>query len=487
VAGKEVNSRLLPQSAGVSLADEIERAMRHGQYAPGSLLALESELQTRHATGRSVVRQAIRILVQRGVVYTRRGKGGGLVVAEPHPGSASRALSIVLESKAANIGDVARLLKVTDEHLFSNCVTRVALAECERLRSLANRLDGMTDDEFLRVGGHRQLQIALRRAFGHPAESLTQQTCMDCGIDLIPYSVSLAEESRRGEFWGLMLQMVEALIAGDSSGMLELRLRQRQLFEGKFTAASGSTQEAQPEAPGSSARLNALSSEQEQSGETSAERLTREILREIRHLGWKAGNRIGGVEDLMQRYDASPGVLRQAVRMLEEYGAVQMQRGRHGGLLIAIPDEARAVQRAVGYLRMAGARPKDVHLYLFQLLLDSLSQEAGGAEPEAVAALAAVIEPSGSRGPPQPSFSRDLYLAISRLSRNPAMHLIVRVLIECMQPSDLSVPKPASAQALDEMLKSYKAHDIPKARRALLGYANQVIAAPSARELTSDE
>jgi DNA-binding GntR family transcriptional regulator len=69
-------STMKQQSAGVALADEIEHEIRSAQHAPDSVLAFENELQARHGAGRSVVRQAIRILVQRGVVYTRRGKGG---------------------------------------------------------------------------------------------------------------------------------------------------------------------------------------------------------------------------------------------------------------------------------------------------------------------------------------------------------------------------------------------------------------------------
>jgi DNA-binding FadR family transcriptional regulator len=466
--------RKAPQSAGVTLADEIEQAMRSARHAPGSVLALENELQARHGAGRSVVRQAIRILAQRGVIYTRRGKGGGLIVAGLEPESASRALAIVIESQLTGLPEIGSLLTATNNHLFSNCAPRVALAECERLRSLAKHLDGLPADEFLRVGGHRQLQLAVRRAFGDPVASLAQHVCMDCGLDLIPYSITIVEQRRRGEFWNLMLQMVDALVAGNVPLMFELDRRQQRMNEAHWASLRHSDRQQKRKR----ANSNVLSSAEEQSGETGAERLTREILREIRSLGWKAGERIGVAEDLMQRYRASPNVLRQAIRMLEEYSAVQMQLGRHGGLLIAVPNEARAIHRAVGYLRMAGIRSRDVNLYLVQLLLDALNRCAERPAPEALTGLQDAIEQArSSRRQHQPDLASNLYLAIVRLSNNPALELFVRLLLACVPQDVLERVLPsASTQILDLMLKCILARDIPRARRALLEYASLAFA-----------
>src|SRR5277367_1021226 len=62
-------------SAGMLLADEIERQIREGCLLAGSLFASEQELQSRSKAGRSVVRHAVRLLERRGVASMRRGVG----------------------------------------------------------------------------------------------------------------------------------------------------------------------------------------------------------------------------------------------------------------------------------------------------------------------------------------------------------------------------------------------------------------------------
>ena len=134
------------QQAGVALADAIEKEIRKDRHLPGAVLAFENELQSRHQVGRSVVRQAVRILEQRGIAYMRRGNGGGLIVTEPKPQAAIRVLSIVLESQLADFADLATLVKVTDEHLYLDCAARVDEEECERLRALVKRLQRLSDE-----------------------------------------------------------------------------------------------------------------------------------------------------------------------------------------------------------------------------------------------------------------------------------------------------------------------------------------------------
>jgi DNA-binding FadR family transcriptional regulator len=463
-------------SAAVALADQIEQRIYLSRQQPDSVLAFENELQAQFGTGRSVVRQAIRILVQRGVVYTRRGKGGGTLLAKLDPEAASRALSVVLEGQLTSMSHIAELLDATDSHLFSNRAPRIGIAQCEELRSLVKHLDGLAPDEFLRVGAHRQVQVALRNAFGDAAASLAQRTCMDCGIDLIPYAVHVAEEQRRGGFWDLTLQLVEALIAGDVSLMFEIRLMQRRMWEENWPQLLDvhETRDRERSARGD------LSGMERESGETGAVRLAREILRDVHARGWKVGERLGSAQELMQRYGASPGLLRQAVRMLEEYSAVHMQRGRNGGLQIAAPDEGRAIQRAVGYLQSAGVRPDDLKLYLDQLLLVALNHGAQAASVEQLGALrTSVSRILSSRGQNQLATGVEFSLALAELSANPALKLFVRVLLASLPPGAPKRPlSPDTPAILTELLHAITTSDVPKARRAFLQYVNPANALP---------
>jgi DNA-binding FadR family transcriptional regulator len=456
------------QLAGVALADAIEKEVRTGKHKPGAVLGFESHLISRYGKGRSVVRQAIRILEQRGIAYTRRGTGGGLIVAEPEPSSAVRALSIVISSQFADFTDISGLTSAADNHQFLNCVGRVDFAAGRDLQELARRVDGLSADEFMSTGGHRQVLDGISRAFDDPAASLAQRTAMDCGTDLVPYPIFAAEARRRGEFWELTRQLVDALVSGNVPLMFELRMRQWRLFSASWSSR-GNLDRVHDRIP---PRIDEAGPQTTQSG---AERLSREILRDVRQLGWKVGERIGGLDELTSRYGTSPSLLRQAVCILEEYSAVQMQRGRSGGLLIGAPDQEVATQRAVAYLRWANSDADDTNKFLIQLVLEALSRSPHTTDRQRLPELRAVIDqmrrPDARR---DPQAKATLYLAITRLSNSPALQLFVRVLLASLpdkpqKNSGSAAPAPA---LLDQMFDSIITGNTPSARRAFIQYSN---------------
>jgi DNA-binding FadR family transcriptional regulator len=210
-----------------------------------------------------------------------------------------------------------------------------------------------------------------------------------------------------------------------------------------------------------------------QSMQSGAERLSREILRDIRQLGWKVGERIGGLDELTSRYGTSPSLLRQAVCILEEYSAVQMQRGRSGGLLIGAPDQEVAIQRAVSYLRWANADPTDVNQFLIQLVLEALIRSPHTADRQRLPELRAVIDQLRHRdAKPNHRTMSALYLAITRLSNSPALQLFVRVLLTYLsdKPRNRTGQTAAGSALLDQMLDSIITGNTPNARRAFIQY-----------------
>jgi DNA-binding FadR family transcriptional regulator len=460
------------QPAGVELADEIEKEIRSGKHHPGAVLGFENELISRHGAGRAVVRQAVRILEQRGVAYSRRGKGGGLVVTAPKPDSAIRALSIVIGSQFADFTDISALVSAADNHQFLNCAGRADPLACRQLQLLVEKFETLSADEFLQTNAHGQVLHGFIDAFRDPAASLAQHTANACGIDLVPYAMSMAEARYRGEFWELTRQLVDALLGGNVRLMFELRMQQWRLFSAKWSSM-GNLDRVRERVP---PKIEDKGSAHSQALESSADRLAREILRDIRQLGWRVGERIGGADELMSRYGTSPHLLRQAVCILEEYSAVYMQRGRSGGLLVAAPDEGVAVQRAVSYLRWANANPADLHLFLVQIVLEALNRSQNTLDRKSLPELRAVIDRARV-----PDAKRDArakyapYLAITRLSNSPAMQLFARLLVACL-PERVEKRPAQFAQGhalLDEMFDSVITGNTPKARRAFLQYADQ--------------
>ncbi|MDB6062583.1 MAG: GntR family transcriptional regulator [Verrucomicrobiaceae bacterium] len=365
----EAASSAVPDSADVQLADRIARGIFASNAAPGTVIASQQELRALHEAGRAVLRQAVRILEERGIAKMRRGFGGGLVVAEPNADFAARALSIVLESLGSDTQQSSVLLEAVDTHLFVHGAPRLGLEQCAELLRAVQRLNRLPDDEFLRSGAHRQLHRAIRIASGEPAVLLAYGTAFEYGLDLIPYRVNVVSEAAKGEAWQITCDTATALVAGDMGKMFDCRRRQREMF-----LANWGKWEAIARDPLQLPQLNDQQRPEFELTSNRAERLAREILREIRLLDWKPGARIGSGSELMSRYGASANILRQAVRTLQEHAAVDVEKGRSGGLFIAVPDRQRAIERARFFLQNSAATALDIKAFLLHLILETLEQ-----------------------------------------------------------------------------------------------------------------
>jgi DNA-binding FadR family transcriptional regulator len=313
---------------------------------------------------------------------------------------------------------------------------------CEALRRLARRLDLLPPEEFLRVGGHRQLHRAIRTASGEPAVALAHSAATEYAIDVIPYSVNVAAEGAKGEAWRITYDTAEALVAGDVASLFDCRRRMADMMRASWPQWSAIERD-----PRLAPKVTDASRPEFQLASNQAERLAREILREIRLKGWKAGERIGGGAELIARYGASTNILRQAVRMLQEHSAVEVERGRRGGLFVAVPDRARAVHKAQAFLERSRAAPSDVAAFLVHLTLEALEGEG----PVSSEALRREI-----------GGLADLSRLIAAAWKSPPLALFADIL----QPF-----LPRASQSSEAALAAFASGDRIQIRRAILAYA----------------
>ena len=76
--------------------DRLVTAVATGEYAPGERFPSERELAATLGVGRVTVRAAIATLVERGLLRSQRGRGGGTFVVEPESPSARHAVDRTL-------------------------------------------------------------------------------------------------------------------------------------------------------------------------------------------------------------------------------------------------------------------------------------------------------------------------------------------------------------------------------------------------------
>lgn len=192
-----------------TIADKLAAEIRKGQYALGTQLPVEHDLAERFEASRQTVREALRILADKGLIIRRAGSGTTVINTDP------RALFTL------SLGNLAQLLSypasVVRRHLScKHVVADSAAAEilgCApgtawyRIRALRRTLDGKPlcwvdihiRPEYAAVAKSRQservpLVEQIERQFGQTVESAE----VDVLLSRIPADVADALEARPG-------------------------------------------------------------------------------------------------------------------------------------------------------------------------------------------------------------------------------------------------------------------------------------------------
>src|SRR5882757_10969309 len=87
------------------ITDRLITAIAIGEYLPGARLPVERELAASLGVGRMTVRAALARLVERGLLETRRGRGGGSYVVDQWPDSSTDAVRRTLSIRLAELRD----------------------------------------------------------------------------------------------------------------------------------------------------------------------------------------------------------------------------------------------------------------------------------------------------------------------------------------------------------------------------------------------
>jgi GntR family transcriptional repressor for pyruvate dehydrogenase complex len=110
LAGADVPPGLLTRQLDSStrvdeITDRLITAIAIGEYLPGARLPVERDLATSLRVGRMTVRAALARLVERGLLETRRGRGGGSYVVDQWPASSTEAVVRTLRTRLGELHD----------------------------------------------------------------------------------------------------------------------------------------------------------------------------------------------------------------------------------------------------------------------------------------------------------------------------------------------------------------------------------------------
>jgi GntR family transcriptional repressor for pyruvate dehydrogenase complex len=87
------------------ITDRLITAIAIGEYLPGARLPVERDLAASLGAGRMTVRAALARLLDRGLIETRRGRGGGSYVLDQWPDSSTDVVGRTLRARLGELRD----------------------------------------------------------------------------------------------------------------------------------------------------------------------------------------------------------------------------------------------------------------------------------------------------------------------------------------------------------------------------------------------
>lgn len=154
------------------VAAELERRIFSGELATGTRLPTETELCEILGVSRSVVRDAVRALVARGLVTVKQGHG--MTVTEPSDASYSQALITLLIRSDLTMGDVVTARGTIETRLVPLAAVNGTEEDWERLEGFYEAFAAAVDaaDWDTARDRHVDFHVGLLRAIHQPALEL---------------------------------------------------------------------------------------------------------------------------------------------------------------------------------------------------------------------------------------------------------------------------------------------------------------------------
>ena len=151
---------------------QIEEAILTGRLQTGETLPSERELKDTFQISRGTLREALRVLEQKGLIEIRLGVGGGSVVKSVEADCVSESLGLLIRSQKVSLNHLAEFREELEGIIAAQAAERRTPEDVERLNALLAAARDCVGagparrDEFLEAD--KRIHLAVAAATGNP-------------------------------------------------------------------------------------------------------------------------------------------------------------------------------------------------------------------------------------------------------------------------------------------------------------------------------
>lgn len=124
------------------VVDQIQEAIIDGRLRTGDKLPAERELKEMLQTSRSTLREALRVLEQKGLIEIKLGMGGGAMVRSVSTEQVTESLDLLIRSKKVALDHLAEFREGVEGDVVAIAATRAGKRDIDRLHRLLERAGG---------------------------------------------------------------------------------------------------------------------------------------------------------------------------------------------------------------------------------------------------------------------------------------------------------------------------------------------------------
>lgn len=151
---------------------QIQDAILDGRLKTGEVLPSERQLKEMFGISRGTLREALRVLEQKGLIEIKLGVGGGSVVKDVNADQIREGLGLLIRSQKVSLNHLAEFREDVEGIVAARAASRRSRADISNLKALLARarksIDGGTSqrDDFIKID--KQIHLLLAQIAQNP-------------------------------------------------------------------------------------------------------------------------------------------------------------------------------------------------------------------------------------------------------------------------------------------------------------------------------
>ncbi len=170
------------------VVDQIQDAIISGQLKPGDVLPSERDLRKTLQVSRGTIREALRVLEQKGLIEIKLGVEGGSVIKEASIDKVTESLALLIRYQKVSLGHLAEFREGVEGEIAALAVLRATDRDIQKLEQIMGKAQEYCDKgaEFVRqfLEADMAFHLTLSQITGNPVYETVERIVQG---NIIPY------------------------------------------------------------------------------------------------------------------------------------------------------------------------------------------------------------------------------------------------------------------------------------------------------------